>query len=149
MDSYRGCHVPTDRLYDLEGDLWVQFDGDLARLGMTDVAQTRMGKMVSILFKKPGRRIKAGGSVATVESAKWVGPIHSPFAGEIVETNPEPFGRDILIANRDPYGEAWISLMRPDDPDAPLRPLLDGEEAMSAYMARIDELDVSCFRCVD
>ena len=85
MESYRGCHVPPDRSYDLEGDLWVRFEGDLVRLGMTDVAQTRMGRMVSILFKRPGRRVKAGGSVATVESAKWVGPIHTPFAGEVVE----------------------------------------------------------------
>lgn len=87
--------------------------------------------------------------MATVESAKWVGPIHSPFAGEIVATNNEAFERDILIANRDPYGEAWISVIRPDDPDAPLRPLVPGEEALSAYMERIEKLQVSCFRCAD
>jgi len=149
MESYRGCHVPPDRLYDIEGDLWVRFEGELARLGMTDVAQTRMGKMVSIVFKKPGRRVRAGGSVATVESAKWVGPIHTPFAGEVVEVNEAAFARDILIANRDPYGEGWISVIRPEDPTAPKRPLLEGREALEAYMARIDELDVSCFRCED
>ncbi|HIE21137.1 MAG TPA: glycine cleavage system protein H [Acidimicrobiia bacterium] len=149
MESYRGCHVPSDRLYDVEGDLWVRFEGDLARLGMTDVAQTRMGKMVSIVFKKPGRRVKAGGSVATVESAKWVGPIHTPFAGEVVEVNDATYDRDILVANRDPYGEGWISVIRPDDPNAPKRPLLEGDAALEAYIARIDELDVSCFRCED
>lgn len=149
MESYRGCHVPPDRWYDLEGDLWVKFEDDLVRLGMTDVAQTRMGRMVSILIKKPGRRVKTGGSVATVESAKWVGPIHTPFAGEVVETNTATFGEDILIANRDPYEAGWITLIRPDDPEAPHRPLLEGEEALQAYVGRIDELDVSCFRCED
>ncbi len=119
------------------------------RLGMTDVAQTRMGRMVSILIKKPGRRVKTGGSVATVESAKWVGPIHTPFAGEVVETNMATFSEDILIANRDPYEAGWITLIRPDDPEAPHRPLLEGEEAFQAYVGRIDELDVSCFRCED
>lgn len=149
MTSYRGCQVPPDRAYDVDGDLWVKFEDDLVRLGMTDVAQTRMGKMVSILFKRPGRRVKAGGSVATVESAKWVGPIHTPFAGEVVATNQESYDRDILIANRDPYEEGWITLIRPDDAKAPHRPLIEGEEAMETYRSRIDELEINCFRCAD
>jgi glycine cleavage system H protein len=149
MESYRGCQVPPDRSYDVEGDLWVRFEGDLARLGMTDVAQTRMGRMVSILFKKPGRRVKAGGSVATVESAKWVGPIHTPFSGEVVETNEAAFNDDILVANRDPYETGWITLIRPDDMDSPHRPLINGEEALEPYRDRIDELEVNCFRCED
>lgn len=149
MESYRGCHVPPDRLYDLEGDLWVRLEGDLARLGMTDVAQTRMGRMVSILIKKPGRRVKAGGSVATVESAKWVGPIHTPFSGEVVETNETAFAEDILVANRDPYEAGWITLIRPDDANSPYRPLVGGKEALQPYMTRIDDLDISCFRCED
>ena len=33
--------------------------------------------------------------------------------------------------------------------DAPHRPLLGGDDALDAYMARIDELDISCFRCED
>ncbi len=149
MNSYRGCAVPDDRLYDIEGDLWVQFENDLARIGMTDMAQTRMGKMVSILFKRPGRLVKAGGSVATVESAKWVGPIHTPFACEVVKTNRETYDRDILIANRDPYGEGWIAIIRPEDPESPVRPLLGGEEAMIAYTKRIDQFEINCFRCED
>jgi glycine cleavage system H protein len=149
MRAYRGCQLPLDRAYDVEGDLWVRIEGDLARLGLTDVAQTRMGKMVSVLFKRPGRRVKAGGSVATVESAKWVGPVHTPFAGEIVQPNEEAFARDVLIANRDPYEEGWITVIRPDDPSDPDRPLLEGSEALAAYHARIDELDITCFRCAD
>lgn len=149
MTVHRGCHIPTDRSYDVAGDLWVRFEGDLVRLGTTDLAQTRMGKLVSIRFRKPGRPVRAGGSVATVESAKWVGPVHTPFAGEIVATNTAAFDADILIANKDPYGEGWVSLLRPDDPTQPDRPLLAGDEAVEAYVARIDELDVSCFRCAD
>ncbi|GMQ84973.1 MAG: glycine cleavage system protein H [Acidimicrobiia bacterium] len=149
MTVYRGCHLPDDRVYDIEGDLWVLMEGDLARIGMTDVAQTRMGKMVSIQFKREGRRVRSGGSVATVESAKWVGPIHTPFDGEIVEPNRAAFDTDVLIANRDPYDAGWVTLMRPDQPTRPNRPLVDGDEAVAAYMERIDELDVSCFRCAD
>jgi glycine cleavage system H protein len=149
VSVHRGCYLPDDRSYDIEGDLWVRLEGDLARLGMTDVAQTRMGRMVSILFKRPGRRVNAGGSVATVESAKWVGPIHTPFAGEIVEPNEAAFASDILVANRDPYEAGWITLIRPDVPLEPLRALLTSDAAFAAYRARIDELDMSCVRCAD
>ncbi len=149
MSVYQGCHIPDDRLYDIEGDLWVRPEGDLVRLGMTDVAQTRMGKLVSIHIKRSGRKVKAGGSVATVESSKWVGPIHTPFAGEVVTANDQAFEDDILVANRDPYEAGWICLVRPDDISETDRPLLEGEEAAVAYRHRIDELEVKCFRCAD
>lgn len=55
MIVHRGCAIPDGLAYDVEGDLWVRFEDDGARMGLTDVAQTRMGKMVSIRFKKVGR----------------------------------------------------------------------------------------------
>lgn len=149
MSVYQGCFIPEDRLYDVEGDLWVRLEDGVVRLGMTDVAQTRMGRMVSVHFKRPGRRVRAGGSVATVESSKWVGPVHTPFAGEIIESNEAAFAADILIANRDPYDAGWICVLEPDDVTAPDRPLLEGEEAAAAYRRRIDEIEVRCFRCAD
>lgn len=144
---YRGCELPGDLAYDVAGDLWARVEGGEVRLGMTDVAQTRMGKLLSIRFKKPGRRVKAGGSVATVESAKWVGPVHTPWAGEVVAVNEDAYAAEILIGNIDPYGAGWVSVVRPDDLDAPDRPLLTGDEALAAYRARIEELEVVCFRC--
>lgn len=136
-------------MYDVEGDLWVRFEDDLARMGLTDVAQTRMGKMVSIRFKKIGRRVAAGKSIATVESAKWVGPIHSPFDGEIVATNNTAYDADILVANKDPYEAGWISIVRPDNPATAPDGLLTDDDAVAAYRSRIDELDISCYRCAD
>ncbi|MCL1594281.1 MAG: glycine cleavage system protein H [Actinomycetia bacterium] len=149
MIVHRGCAIPDGLAYDVEGDLWVEFEGDIARMGLTDVAQTRMGKMVSIRFKKVGKRVLAGKSIATVESAKWVGPIHSPFDGEVIETNDAAFADDILIANRDPYVAGWISLVRPDDPETAPVGLLTDDAAVAAYKIRIDELKMSCIRCAD
>ena len=149
MIVHRGCAIPDGLSYDVEGDLWVRFEDDVARMGLTDVAQTRMGRMVSIRFKKVGKRVEAGRSIATVESAKWVGPIHSPFDGEIIATNDDTFARDILVANKDPYGEGWISVVRPDSPTTAPNGLLTDNAAVDAYRARIDELDISCFRCAD
>ena len=149
MIVYRGCAIPDGYYYDVPGDLWVRFEDGLARMGLTDVAQTRMGKMVSIRFKRVGKRVFAGKSVATVESAKWVGPIHSPFDGEVVATNDAAFDADILVANKDPYEAGWISLVRPDDPSTAADGLLAGDEAVEAYKVRIEEIEISCLRCAD
>jgi glycine cleavage system H protein len=146
---HRGCAIPEGYFYDVEGDLWVRFDDVGAIMGLTDVAQTRMGKMVSIRFKRVGRRVEAGKSIATVESAKWVGPIHSPFDGEIIATNNEAFSDDILVANKDPYEAGWISVVKPDDPATAPDGLLTEEAAIEAYLTRIDRLDISCIRCAD
>ena len=116
---------------------------------MTDVAQTRGGKLVNITFRKPGKVVAQGKSAATIESAKWVGPFPMPFGGEIVETNEDGFRRDILLANKDPYGAGWLVKVRPTNLDAERGHLLTGAAAVETYQKKIIELGVKCFRCID
>jgi len=145
---YYGCDIPEDLYYDVERDVWIRFDGDIATLGMTDPAQTRCGKLVAIRFKKVGRVVRQGKALATIESGKWVGPFPAPFTAEIVETNAA-FQEDILLANKDPYGAGWLVKVRPLNLEVEGSHLVTGEEAVRRYMARIDELEVRCFRCAD
>lgn len=148
--AYRGCQVPEELYYDLARDVWLrpEDDGTLV-LGMTDPAQTRAGKVLHILFKKIGRRIEAGQSVATIESAKWAGPFPTPVAGMVVATNTEAFAADILVANRDPYGLGWLVRLDPDSWAPEAIGLVTGPGAVAQYELRIDQLDISCFRCAD
>ncbi len=149
MTIYYGCDIPEALYFDLDRDVWIRFEDDLAVLGMTDVAQTRGGKLVNITFKKPGKLIPQGKSAATIESAKWVGPFPAPFAGEIVETNEAGFRRDILLANKDPYGAGWLVKLRPTNLAAERGHLLTGAAAVEAYKQKIVATGVKCFRCVD
>jgi glycine cleavage system H protein len=147
---YQGCWVPPDLAYDIEKDVWARFEKDgTVTLGMTDVAQTKAGKLVSILFKSPGKVLRSGQSAATVESAKWVGPFPTPLSGEIVATNEETFGKDILIANRDPYGSGWLVRLRPTALEGERSHLVPGREAFPTIRERIDRDQVRCFRCAD
>lgn len=149
-DVHRACHLPPDLWYDVDRDVWLrpEMDGTVV-LGMTDPAQTRSGKLVHIQFKRPGRHLEPGQSVATVETAKWVGPFPSPVAATIVATNEAAFEADILVANRDPYGAGWLARIEPDAWDPNAAGLLTGPAAQAAYRIRIDELDVTCLRCAD
>lgn len=150
MTVWYGCDIPEELFFDVERDVWVRFEADgLATLGMTDVAQTRCGKLVNVAFKKPGKVVKQGMSAATIESAKWVGPFPVPFTSEIVATNEEGFKRDILLLNKDPYDRGWLVKVRPVDLEAERGGLLTGAAAVEAYQKRIADLKVTCLRCVD
>ena len=73
---YYACDIPEDLYYDIDRDVWIRFDGDVATLGMTDVAQTRCGKFAAISFRDVGKVVKQGKALATVESAKGIGADH-------------------------------------------------------------------------
>ncbi|MBI1801637.1 MAG: glycine cleavage system protein H [Chloroflexi bacterium] len=150
MRVYRGCMFPEGLLYDVEQDVWVARAADgIATLGMTDPAQTRCGKFVSIRFKGVGRTVPKGKAYATIESAKWVGPFPAVISGEIVETNETTFRRDILIANREPYDTGWMVKVRPVQWEAESGHLLDAERAFAAYQQKIEEWKINCMRCAD
>ncbi len=145
-----GCDIPEDLHYDIERDIWARYEpsGEVT-LGMTDPAQTRCGKVVSIRFKKVGRHVARGQSLVTIESAKWVGPFPAVLSGEIVATNEAAFRADILAANKDPYGAGWLVKIRPSEFEAERGKLVTGQQAVARYQARIGELEIRCYRCAE
>ena len=146
---YYACDIPENLTYDIERDVWIRFEADFAVLGMTDVAQTRCGKIAAISFRDVGKKIAQGKALATIESAKWVGPFPAPFSCEILETNEEGFARDILITNKEPYTSGWLVKVRPANLEEEGGHLVTGEEAARKYKARIQELKINCLRCID
>lgn len=146
--TWRGCEVPPDLLYDTDRHVWVRLEGDTAVMGMTDVAQSMGGKLVSISWKATGEEKKKGRSLAVIESAKWVGPFPTPITCEVLETN-KAFEQDVLIANRDPYGDGWMVRVRPTKLDDEIGDLVDGATALDRYKEFIEAEEIRCFRCED
>lgn len=146
---FYACDIPEDLYYDIERDVWIRFEDELAVLGMTDVAQTRCGKIAAISFRAPGKKVVQGKTLATIESAKWVGPFPAPFSCEIVETNEDGFKKDMLLANKEPYSTGWLVKVKPADLENEKGHLVTGDEAVERYKARILELKVNCLRCID
>ncbi len=146
VQSWAGCVVPEELLYDLDYDVWVKVDDDVATLGMTDVAQSRCGRLVQVSWKAAGKRIVRGKPLSAIESAKWVGPFVSPVSGVILENNKISFDVDVSVSNRDPYGIGWFYRIRLSEVEE-LDYLVDGKEAMARYKDLIDETGLRCFRC--
>ena len=150
MAIYYGCDIPEELYYHPEYDSWIRFeDGGTAALGMTDVAQTAAGRLLHVRFKAAGKVIKAGGSAATIESAKWVGPFRVPFDAQILAVNDQVFARDVLVANKDPYGEGWLIKVQVLQPETARDRLITGAEAVTYFQQRIRDNQIRCFRCVD
>jgi glycine cleavage system H protein len=147
MAVVRGCELPEELAYDVERDVWARRDGAEVVCGMTDVAQTRCGRIVTLQFRRVGRVVERGHSLCTVESAKWVGPFPAPLTGEVVAVNADGVAAHPPAVNTDPYGEGWLVRLRPSRLDREWPDLLTGEAAVRAYRERIAELEVTCYRC--
>ena len=148
MAEIKNCLLPDDLLYQVEYNVWVRDNGDgTCDLGMTDVAQTMAGSIIHCKPKKAGKKVKQGKSLATVESGKWVGPVKSPFAGEIVARN-DAAEADATILNKSPYKEGWIVRIKPDDGEAALAELLGGAAAVEKFGAYMADNDLAeCIHC--
>lgn len=143
MTLVNNCNIPTDLHYLVAKHVWGRLDGDLVTVGLTDVAQNLAKGMLSVLPKAPGRTVVKGKSVATVESAKWVGPVPAIVGGEIVEINQAVLA-DPKVINVDPYGDGWIAKLRPTDWAADSADLHTGESGVEAYRAFLDGEGITC-----
>lgn len=147
MALVNGCEIPEDLHFDVEREVWVRREpGGTVLLGMTDPAQTRAGRLVSVTPKRPGRVLRAGDTAAVVESAKWLGPFPTPLSGELVGANPA-VQADPALVNRDPYGEGWLVRLRPLRLEEELPLLAAGPAAAARYRERLEREGLYCLRC--
>lgn len=143
MTDTRGCDIPGDLAYWIEKHVWAREADGLVTIGITDVAQHLAARVVAVTTKRPGRPLERGQSVATVESGKWVGPVPTPVAGELVEVNAALGGEPTLV-NSDPYGAGWIARIRATDWPADLADMASGPGGVEAYAAFLAANGIAC-----
>jgi len=146
--EYQGCVIPKDLYYDIENQVWLKVEENgTVTMGLTDVGQTRAGRLLHARIKPTGTRVKKGKPVATLESGKWAGPVPALVEGEVIEVNGK-VAQDPNFINIDPYGEAWIVKLKPVDLKRDIANLVSGEEALRLMKEHIKEWDIVCMRCV-
>lgn len=106
-------NIPDNLLYSRDHE-WVDVDGDIATIGISDHAQAELGDVVFVDLPEPGTSIAANDSIAVVESVKAASDVYSPVSGEIIEVNEE-LGNEPGVVNSDPYGNGWICKIRLQD----------------------------------
>ncbi len=111
---------------------WLQIDGDIATVGITDFAQTQLGDVVFVELPKPGRALKKAEPAATVESVKAASDVYAPITGEVVAVN-DAVVADPSLVNSDPGKGAWFFKIKIAD-RSELTGLMD-EAAYKAHTA--------------
>ena len=89
-----------------ESHEWVAIDGNIAKVGISDHAQSELGDLVFINLPEVGAELTAGDVLCDVESVKAVSDLYAPVSGKVVKVNEELEGAPELI-NQDAMG-AWI-----------------------------------------
>ena len=102
--------VPENLLYSKDHE-WIEIDGDIGTIGISDHAQAELSDVVFVDLPEVGATVAAGDPVAVVESVKAASDVYTPVSGEILEVNEE-LSNDPSLINSDPYG-AWIIKVSP------------------------------------
>jgi glycine cleavage system H protein len=98
---------------------WIQVDGTVGTVGITDYAQHALGDVVFVEVPEAGRKVAKGGEAAVVESVKAASEVYSPVSGTVVEGNAELADQPALV-NESPEDRAWffkIELSTPSELD--------------------------------
>ena len=93
---------------------WVEVDGDMATVGITNHAQESLGDIVFIDLPTVGKEVKSNEELCVIESVKAASDIYAPIDGEVIEINNN-LNDDASIVNQDPEKEGWIFKMKISD----------------------------------
>ncbi|ABC64106.1 glycine cleavage system protein GcvH [Erythrobacter litoralis] len=113
---------------------WIDLEGDLATVGITDYAQEQLGDIVFVELPEVGSNVDKGGEAAVVESVKAASDVYAPITGEVMEANAA-LEEDPALVNTSPEEEGWFFRMTVADKSE-----LDGLMDAKAYKAFCDEL---------
>lgn len=125
---------PEELKYSKE-HIWVRVEGNKAVVGITDYAQSELGKITSIELPEAGDEIQQEDSFGSIEARKTVADLYAPLTGTVLELNEELLDNPALL-NEDPYDSGWIIVVSLDDPEE-LTLLLSAEE----YADALEEFD--------
>jgi len=120
--------------YFTEDHEWVDVEGELATVGITDYAQEQLGDIVFVELPEEGKTFTKGDDAAVVESVKAASDVYAPVSGEVVEANGALEGEPAL-GNSDAEEEGWFFKLRLTDASE-----LESLMNESAYAKYVDGL---------
>lgn len=113
---------------------WIEVDGDVGTVGITDYAQSQLGDIVFVDVPEEGKSVAKGDEAAVVESVKAASDVYSPVSGSVIEGNAALADNPALV-NEDADGEGWFFKLTLSDPGE-LDGLMD-EAKYEAFVATL------------
>ncbi len=134
--------TPVGLYYSKEHE-WVKLEGNLAKVGITDFAQSKLGDVVYVELPEVGKAVLQATEqkskemeIGAAESIKAVSSIYSPISGTVKEVN-EALKDQPELLNTKPYDEGWLCVIDAKDAAADLKNLIDSK----SYEAHIATLE--------
>jgi len=106
-------NIPNHLKYTKDHE-WINIEGDVASVGITDFAQKELGDIVYVEVETIDQNLGKDEVFGTVEAVKTVSDLFLPLSGEIIEFN-ENLDTNPELVNSDPYGEGWMIKLKISD----------------------------------
>ncbi|MDF7775016.1 glycine cleavage system protein GcvH [Sphingomonas sp. AOB5] len=120
--------------YYTEDHEWVEVEGDIGTVGISEYAQGQLGDIVFVETPEEGRDVTKGDEAAVVESVKAASDVYSPVSGTVIEGNAALADTPELV-NEDAEGDGWFFKLTLSDTSE-----LDGLMNESAYAEFVSKL---------
>jgi len=120
--------------YFTEDHEWIDMDGEVGTVGITDYAQTQLGDIVFVDVPEEGKQLSKGDDAAVVESVKAASDIYAPVSGVVLEGNPD-LAEEPALVNSSPEEDGWFFRLTLTDAEE-LEELMD-ESAYEAFVAKL------------
>ena len=121
-------------LYFTKEHEWLNVEGDIATVGITDYAQNALGDVVFAEVPAAGTALTKGKEAAVVESVKAASDVYSPVSGTVTESNAA-LDADPALVNTAPETDGWFFKLTLSDASE-----LDGLMDEAAYKAWVATL---------
>lgn len=120
--------------YFSEDHEWIEVEGDLGTVGITDYAQGQLGDITFVDLPAEGASFGKGDSVSVVDSVKAASDVYTPVSGVIAAVN-EALADQPELVNTEAETGGWLFRVTLSDA-AELGSLMDE----TAYKAYVDSL---------
>ena len=117
-------NIPSKLKYTKDHE-WIQVEGTIATIGITDFAQGELGDIVYVDVDTLDDTVAEGEVFGSVEAVKTVSDLFMPLTGEVIEFN-DALEDDPELVNSDPYNKGWMIKIEFTD-NSQLEDLLDAE----------------------
>ena len=115
---------PENLMYTSEHE-WVEINGKIATIGITDFAQSELGDIIFLEFPNVDESFNNGDIFGTIEAVKTVSDMYMPITGKVKEIN-EDLNDTPEQVNEDPYKNGWMVKIELED-SADQSKLMDAE----------------------
>ena len=115
-------NIPSELKYTKDHE-WIQIEGTIATIGITDFAQGELGDIVYVDVDTLDDTVAEGEVFGSVEAVKTVSDLFMPLTGEVIEFN-DALEDDPELVNSDPYNKGWMIKIEFTD-NSQLEDLLD------------------------